>query len=141
MKYSTNKITIYWFMIFVLCSIAYQFIQDTLRPQYDGDNVMIRYFLGIAPYFFPAIGLPALFVILIPQLFGNENNKRWLHEQKHITANIISMTGLILWEFMQVNGNLHFDWNDILWTCIGAFVFQVIWYSTPDTKKVIQSEY
>jgi hypothetical protein len=122
-------------MIFVLCSIAYQFIQDTLRPQYDGDNAMISYFLGVAPNFFPAIGLPAFFVILIPQLFGNENNKRWLHEQKHITANIISMTGLILWEFMQVKGNLHFDWNDILWTCIGAFVFQVIWYSTPDTRK------
>ena len=77
-------------MIFVLCSIAYQFIQDTLRPQYDGDNAMIRYFLGVAPNFFSAICLPALFIILIPQLFGIENNNKWLHEQKHITANIIS---------------------------------------------------
>lgn len=135
MKYSTNKSTIYWFMIFVLCSIAYQFIQDTLRPQYEGDNAIIQYLLGVAPNFFPAIGLPAFFVILIPQLFGIKNNNRWLHERKHITANIISMMGLILWEFMQVKGNLYFDWNDILWTCIGAFVFQVIWYSTPETIK------
>lgn len=79
--------------------------------------------MGIAPNFFPAIGIPALFVALNPLI--NRTNK-WLNEKKHIATNMISLTGLVSWEFIQTTSKkLHFDWNDILWTFAGAFVFHL----------------
>jgi len=128
-----SKSIIYWFALFVFCFIAYQQIIDYIRPNYTGNNLTIKYLLGIAPNFFPAIGIPALFVILIPQL---KRTNKWLNKNKHLTANIISLTGLISWEFIQSASNkLHFDWNDILWTIIGALVFQLIWTITPEDYK------
>jgi hypothetical protein len=119
--------------LFAFCFIAYQQIIDNIRPNYSDDSITVKYLLGIAPNFFPAIGIPALFVILIPQM---KRTNKWLNENKHITANIISLTGLISWEFIQSSSKkLHFDWNDVLWTIIGAFVFQLIWTLTPNRYK------
>lgn len=127
----TSKSLYYWFALFALCFIAYQQVQDNIRPNYTGGNWTLIYLLEIAPNFFPAIGLPALFVVLIPQL---KRTNKWLNEYKHITANIISLSGLLSWEFLQtITTRGHFDWNDILWTLIGAFVFQIIWILT--TKR------
>jgi hypothetical protein len=93
----------------------------------------MKYLLGIAPNFFPAIGIPSLFVVLIPQL---KINGKWMNEKKHLIANIISTTGLITWEFIQTySTKLHFDWNDILWTFIGACVFQLLWIISPKQFK------
>ncbi len=129
----TSKSLYYWFAIFAFCFISYQQISDTIRPHYSGDSMTIKYLLGIAPNFFPAIGIPALFVVLIPQM---KRTNKWLNENKHITANIISLTGLISWEFIQATSKkLQFDWNDILWTLIGAFIFQLIWLITSDRYK------
>ncbi len=126
---NTSKGIYFWFAQFAICFISYQQITDNIRPYYNGDNLTIVYLLGIAPNFFPAIGIPALFLILIPQL---QRTNKWLNEKKHITANIISLTGLISWEFIQATSKkLHFDWNDILWTIIGALVFQLIWTISP----------
>lgn len=53
--------------------------------------------------------------------------------KKHITANIISVTGLLSWEFLQtLTTRGHFDWHDVLWTLIGAFIFQLIWTIIPN---------
>lgn len=132
---NTTKSIFYWFAIFAFCFIAYQQITDSIRPNYSGNNLTVKYLLGIAPNFFPAVGIPSLFVALIPQL---KKTNTWLSENKHITANIISLTGLISWEFIQTTSNkLHFDWNDVLWTVIGAVVFQVIWTITPERFKVM----
>ena len=61
---------------------------------------------------------------------------KWLNEKKHITANLISLAGLLSWEFLQTMSTRgHFDWNDVLWTLIGAFVFQLIWTITPNVYK------
>ena len=85
--------------------------------------------LGIAPNFFPGIGISALFVVLLPQM---TLASKWHNEKKHITANLISVTGLLSWEFFQTKTTRgHFDWNDVLWTIIGAFAFQHIWTITP----------
>lgn len=128
----------YWFTIFALTFIGFQQVQDNIRPNYIGDNLTIKYLLGIASNFFPAIGIPALFVILIPQI--KQNNKCFA-ESKHITANIISVTGLISWEFIQATSTkLHFDWNDVTWTFIGGLIFQLLWTTTPIKYKVEQSE-
>lgn len=129
----TSKGMYYWFALFAFCFISYQQITDNLRPNYLGDNPTIKYLLGIAPNFFPAIGIPALFVILIPQI---RISNKWLNDKKHITANAVSLIGLISWEFIQsISLKLHFDWNDVLWTLIGALVFQIIWILTPKTYK------
>lgn len=117
----------YWFLLFATCFISYQQIQDNIRPYYDGANATIKYLLGVAPNFFPAIGIPSLFVVLIPLLVKKPDSKNWLLQNRHSVANISSMIGLIGWEFLQRTGNFVFDWNDILWTCIGAFIFEIIW--------------
>lgn len=129
----TPKSLYYWHVLFALCFIAYQQVQDNIRPNYTGGNLTITYLLGIAPNFFPGIGIPALFVVLIPQM---KQTSKWLNEKRHITANIISLTGLLFWEFLQtITTRGHFDWNDVLWTLIGAFVFQIIWTITPIRYK------
>jgi hypothetical protein len=129
----TSKSLYYWFALFALCFISYQQITDNIRPYYNGDSFIIKYLLGIAPNFFPAIGIPALFVVLIPQL---KRSNKWLNENKHITANIISLIGLISWEFIQATSiKFQFDWNDVLWTLIGAVVFQIIWILTAKRFK------
>jgi|LakMenE01Jun11ns_1017448.scaffolds.fasta_scaffold9548510_2 glycopeptide antibiotics resistance protein len=123
----------YWLALFAFCFIAYQLVQDTIRPNYTGGNLTLIYLLGIAPNFFPSIGIPALFVIIFPQL--NQTSK-WLNQKKHITANLVSVTGLVSWEFLQTTTKRgKFDWNDVLWTLIGAIVFQIIWTMTPEKYK------
>ena len=129
----TSKNVYFWFVLFALCFITYQQVQDNIRPNYTGGNLTILYLLGIAPNFFPSIGIPALFVVLIPKL---NQTRKWFNEKRHITANIISLTGLLSWEFLQpITTRGHFDWNDVLWTLIGAFVFQLIWTITPNRYK------
>ena len=63
------KLEYYWFLIFALCFTAFNQIQDNIRPNYSGDHSIIIYLLGVAPNFFPAIGIPALFVLTIPYVF------------------------------------------------------------------------
>ena len=64
---NTSKSLYYWFALFALCFIAYQQIIDNIRPNYIGNILTVKYLLGIAPNFFPGIGIPALFVALIPR--------------------------------------------------------------------------
>ncbi len=110
MKSSTS--VYFWLSIFAVSFLSYQQISDNIRPEYSGENYIIQYLLGIAPNFFPAIGIPSLFVVLIPQL---KINGEWLNNKKHLIANMISITGIITWEFIQAySANLHFDWNDVL---------------------------
>jgi uncharacterized membrane protein YfcA len=129
----TSRSLYFWLAIFAVCFTAYQQVQDNIRPNYVGGNWIIIYLLGVAPNFFPSIGIPALFVVLIPEM---KLKSKWLIEKTHITANIISITGLLSWEFLQtLTTRGHFDWNDVLWTLIGAFVFQLIWIITPNRYK------
>lgn len=107
-------------------------MQDTIRPNYSSGNALINYFLGVAPNFFPAVGIPALLVILIPVLSKKRSTNKWLTEKRYFTANLISLVGLLTWELVQIRTKSgRFDWNDMLWTIIGAFIFQLIWQITP----------
>jgi hypothetical protein len=122
---NTSRSGYFWLAIFAISFISYQQISDNIRPAYNGDNLIIKYLLGIAPNFFPAIGIPALMILIIPQL---KITSKWINDKLHLVANLISITGLVTWEFIQAySAILHFDWNDILWTFIGGFVFQLIW--------------
>jgi hypothetical protein len=125
----------YWFLIFAFCTITYQLVIDTIRPQYIGSNSTIKYLLGVAPNFFPAIGIPALFVLIIPYLIKKNNSGTWFYDKRHLLANLISVIGLVGWECIQLSGKLRFDWNDILWTLIGAVLFHFIWILSPRKFK------
>ncbi len=132
-----KKSTYYWFAIFAMSFIAFQVIQE-IRKGYAGENLAIKYFFGVAPNFFPAIGLPSLFVILIPVIFEKMKNSKWIYVNRHIASNITSLMGLIIWEVLQLTGNLKFDWNDILWTILGALTFQLIWILSSTKFKTIE---
>ena len=127
----------YWFSIFAICFIAYQQIQENIRPHSIGYNSIIKYLLGVAPNFFPSIGIPALFVLIIPHLLKKKKSGRGIYEKSHISANLISVIGLVGWEFIQLSGKLRFDWYDILWTLIGATLFHFIWILSPQKYKAI----
>jgi hypothetical protein len=129
------KLEYYWFLIFALCFSAFNQIQDNIRPNYIGDNSIVKYLLGVAPNFFPAIGIPALFVVIIPYLIKKKNSDSWFYKKRHLSTNLISVIGLVAWEFAQMSGKLIFDWNDILWTFIGALLFHFIWIITPQRFK------
>lgn len=121
----------YWFLIFAISFIAFNQIQDNIRPNYNGGNAVIKYLLGVAPNFFPAVGIPALFVLLIPYLLKKDYSGTWFYNKRHISSNLISVIGLVGWEFIQLAGKLRFDWNDILWTFIGACLFHFICVVSP----------
>lgn len=129
------KLEYYWFLIFALCFTAFNQIQDNIRPQYSGNSPVIKYLLGVAPNFFPAIGIPALFVVIIPYLLNKKNSDSWFYKKRHLSANLISIIGLVSWEFIQLSGKLKFDWHDILWTFLGAFLFRLIWIISPQKFK------
>lgn len=125
---SVFKPEYYWLIIFALCFIAFQIVQDNIRPNYIGNNSWVKYFLGVAPNFFPSIGIPALFVVIIPILNSRGRKNVFLNSKKHITANVFSLTGLLSWEFLQnFTSKGHFDWNDVIWTIVGALCFHLIW--------------
>jgi hypothetical protein len=125
----------YWFLIFATCFVAFNHIQDNIRPNYKGDSYVIKYLLGVAPNFFPAVGIPALFFLLIPYVIKKNHLGTWFFDKRHLSANLISVIGLVGWEFIQIAGKLRFDWNDILWTLIGALLFQLIWTVSPQEYK------
>ena len=49
-----------YYIIFAISFLLFSIVQDYIRPNYDGANGIIIYLLGVAPNFFPGIGLPAL---------------------------------------------------------------------------------
>ena len=129
------KLEYYWFLIFALCFAAFNQIQDNIRPNYSGDNSLVKYLLGVAPNFFPAIGIQSLFIMVIPLVLKKKNSETWIYKKRHLSANLFSVIGLVGWEFAQLSGKLIFDWNDILWTLIGALSFHFIWLITPQRFK------
>ena len=116
----------FWLLIFAVNFSSFQLVQDYIRPQYPGDSSLIRYFLGVAPNFFPAVGIPSLFMVLLPIIFSGKISSRFILK-RHLTSNLISVIGLVGWEVLQVTGKLVFDWHDILWTILGAVLFHITW--------------
>jgi hypothetical protein len=90
-----KKSAYYWFAIFAISFGAFQIIQE-IRDDYAGENLAVKYFFGVAPNFFPAIGLPSLFVILIPEIVGKNKKFKRICENRHIASNITSLVGLII---------------------------------------------
>ena len=49
------------YIYYIIFGITFFFslVQDNIRPNYDGGNSLIIYFLGVIPNFLPGIGLPS----------------------------------------------------------------------------------
>jgi len=105
--------------------LSMNLVQDYIRPNYDGGNNLITYFLGVLPNFLPGIGLPSLFYVTIFEFLKSNTS---IYRNKLKWSLIISMTGLIGNEFITIYtpGSGVFDWNDVLWTFIGGGLFYII---------------
>jgi len=115
----------YYYIIFGITFFLFSIIQDNIRPNYDGGNSLIIYFLGVIPNFLPGIGLPSFFYVIIPELFKPYS---FFFKERLKLSIYISMIGLICNEFITIftPGRGIFDWNDILWTLIGGVLFLII---------------
>ena len=115
-----------YYIIFIVSFLLFPIVQDYIRPNYDGANEVLIYLLGVAPNFLPGIGLPALLCVVIPEL-SKPNSSLFKHRLYWSVG--ISISGLIANEFITIftPGRGVFDWNDILWTLIGAGFFVLIY--------------
>lgn len=107
--------------LFTVNMLAYQFIQDYLRPQIHNNNNVLSYLLGVAPNFFAAIALPAFFVFISSYI---KNGGKYILYY----ATTFSTIGLLFWEITQIwlkKGV--FDYNDIIWTILGSVTFIIIY--------------
>ena len=136
MQKTKLKLEYLLFGIFAASFISFQLVQDVIRPNYIVESTYVNYFLSVAPNFFPAIGIPALFIAVFLSAKCNNLKRNFLIERIHITSMLVSLFGLVSWEFVQILAPYgYFDWNDITWTFAGTFVFYLIWRIIPNTLK------
>ena len=112
-----------YYIVFGLSFLTFGLVQDYIRPNYEGGNDLIIYFLGVIPNFLPGIGLPSLLYVTIPEIFKPNTS---FYRNRLKWSIIISMIGLIGNEFITIyngSGRGVFDWNDVIWTIIGGIVF------------------
>lgn len=122
--------------IFAISFISYQLIQDNIRTNFVFENEIVKYLLGVAPNFFPAIGIPSFFIVVFLSLRSKNLKGNYLSERIHLFSMPISLTGLTAWEVTQIFAPYgYFDWHDILWTFIGTSVFYLIWMFIPSRLK------
>lgn len=125
MKKQTNSTSNFWLGIFALCFFLFQLISYKIRPAYDGDNEIVNYFLGVAPNFFPSIGIPALIYAILET--NKSKNSAFVNRNAFLIALCVGVSGLILWEILQIySKKLSFYWHDILWTIAGGLIFWLI---------------
>ncbi len=130
-----NNTVYFWFAVFAICFVCFQFISYYIRPHYVGQHVCIKYLLGVAPNFFPAIGIPALILAILMQNKKLEKVSK-VYNYRNVIAVSISTIGLVCWEIIQSNSKkLVFDVNDIVWTFIGSLIFLMLYQITKDKQK------
>ena len=114
-----------YYFVFAISFLLFPIVQNYIRPNYEGDNELVVYFLGVAPNFLPGVGLPALLYVVIPEVFKSHTS---LFRNRLYWSVAISITGLVGNEFVTLftPGQGVFDWNDIVWAIIGAGMFVAI---------------
>ena len=107
-----------WFLFFLITSFLYQIIQDH-RNNLEIESQLLTYLLGVAPNFLASISISSFFIIIIPFMSKKIHGLDVL-----FYSIIITTTGLLIWEFLQLyTSKGFFDINDILWTIIGIIIF------------------
>ena len=102
----------YYYIIFGITFLLFSLVQENIRPNYEGGNSLIIYFLGVIPNFLPGIGLPSFFYVIISEVFKPHS---FFFKERLKLSIYISMFGLICNEFITIftPGRGIFDWNDI----------------------------
>lgn len=101
---------------------SHEIIDDFIRPNYGTGQGLFQFILGVSPNLLAAALIFPFTMLTIRDAFTNENQKQDetnLNYWFWITL-IVSQIGLIIWEYMQKEGNLAFDRNDIIATLIGG---------------------
>ena len=65
-------------LIFALCFVGFQYLEEVIRIDYNNQNKFFTYLLGVIPNFLPAIGMPSIFVVIIKELKGKSTNTFFL---------------------------------------------------------------
>jgi len=65
------NIKYFYYIVFGVTFLSFGMVQDYIRPNYEGENSLIIYFLEVIPNFLPGIGLPSIFYVIIPEIFSN----------------------------------------------------------------------
>jgi len=126
MKMTKKEIYI-WFVIFAISTLAYSYIQDTLRPASKDYPNAVKYLLGVGPNYFAGVSLPAFFMFMAPYVVSSERLENLTITRLRNSSIIIALTGLIIWETVQLKSkNGYFDSHDIMWTFFSAFTFLII---------------
>ena len=63
-----------YYFVFAISFLLFPIVQNYIRPNYEGDNELVVYFLGVAPNFLPGVGLPALLYVVIPEVFKSHTS-------------------------------------------------------------------
>ena len=111
----------FYYVVFVVTFLSFSLVQDYIRPNYDGGNDVIIYFLGVIPNFLQVLVFKYVYVT-IPEIFKPNTS---IYRNRLKLSIIVSMIGLIGNEFITIYtpGRGVFDWNDVIWTIIGGIVF------------------
>jgi hypothetical protein len=106
--------TIFFILFSLLPGLAYQWVQDDLRPLGISDPVL-AYLAGVAPNFLGGLSLTSVLVVILLEF-----RKRDSFERIRGTAALVALAGLLVWEGVQATGRMTFDWHDIAWTFPGV---------------------
>lgn len=79
------KISYGYYVVFAISFIGFQYLEESIRANYEGNNILFIYFLGVIPNFLPAIGMPCILYMMIPELITNPKSK-FLKEKAHLTV-------------------------------------------------------
>ena len=60
----------FYYLVFGVTFLTFGLVQDYIRPNYEAENSLIIYFLGVIPNFLPGIGLPSLFYVLFQRFLN-----------------------------------------------------------------------
>ena len=121
----------FYYIVFGVTFLTFGLVQDYIRPNYEGGNDVIIYFLGVIPNFLPGIGLPSMFYVTIPEIFKPNTS---IYRNRLKWSIIISMIGLIGNEFITIYtpGRGVFDWNDV---CMDNYWGNSFLFYTWDNSK------
>jgi hypothetical protein len=133
MSISTLSLTVpvahrIWALIYLLGEGSCRSVQYIIRPNWEVNEVWIRYALGVAPNFLAGLYVPACITFLLPYLVHRDPSQRDFSPLRYrMWACTIALAGVVGWEFAQTaTRRFFFDPHDIGWTLVGTACFLLI---------------
>lgn len=93
--------------------------QQVLRPNSINLNEQYKHFLGVLPNLLAGIAMSIAIFIYGDSFFNKLNIKPKI---AMIFSVLLSLSGLTLWEYIQIIAHRPFDFEDIIATSIGCFI-------------------